>query len=247
MIEIQKEKEKKMIKKNLNILAKSLCIEMDLWLMMVHSETILTQKIKNSWMNLTKSTIPSDIANMNNLFFLVMFLLNLENNILKVLKLESKIERNSSSFDLIFKIYSKHDYELPPPPKYVAFSGSGTTLTTGASSQKSSSVPVQQDNIQPQPPKVNLLKYQTKSLSPKIDNDKPITRIMIRLHDGKSEEVQVNYDTKVSDVFTYVWSLTPHAGEFELIAGFPPKPITNVNQTIEEAGLEDSKVIQKLL
>jgi len=125
---------------------------------------------------------------------------------------------------------TKHDYELPPPPKYVAFSGSGTTLTAPSSGK--SHLLVQQD-IKPQPPK--------------IDHNKPITRIMIRLHDGKSEEVQVNYDTKVSDVFTYVWSLTPTAGEFELIAGFPPKPITNVNQTIEEAGLEDSKVIQKLL
>jgi len=42
-------------------------------------------------------------------------------------------------------------------------------------------------------------------------------------------------------------SLAPVAGEFELISGFPPKAITNVNQTVEEAGLEDSKVIQKLL
>jgi len=126
---------------------------------------------------------------------------------------------------------TKRDYELPPPPKYVAFSGSGMNLTAAQSPTKNE-MHVEQD-IKPQPPKV--------------DNNKPRTRIMVRLHNGKTEEVEVNYDTQVSDVFTYVWSLTPSVGEFELIAGFPPKPITNVNQTIEEAGLEDSKIIQKLL
>jgi len=47
----------------------------------------------------------------------------------------------------------KHDYELPSPPKYVAFSGSGTTLTAPSSGK--SHLLVQQD-IKPQPPKVNL-------------------------------------------------------------------------------------------
>jgi len=41
--------------------------------------------------------------------------------------------------------------------------------------------------------------------------------------------------------------LAPVDGEFQLIAGFPPKPLTDVNQTVEEAGLEDSKITQKLL
>ena len=67
------------------------------------------------------------------------------------------------------------------------------------------------------------------------------------LHDGTSKQIEVNLTTKVSEVFDYVFTLAPVAGEFQLIAGFPPKPITNVNQTIEEAGLEDSKVIQKLI
>lgn len=47
--------------------------------------------------------------------------------------------------------------------------------------------------------------------------------------------------------FGYFYSLAPLTGEFELISGFPPKPITDVNQTIEEADLEDSKIIQKLI
>jgi len=41
--------------------------------------------------------------------------------------------------------------------------------------------------------------------------------------------------------------LAPVNGEFQLIAGFPPKPLLDVSQTVEEAGLEDSKVTQKLL
>jgi len=127
--------------------------------------------------------------------------------------------------------HRKEEYELPPPPKYVAFSGAGTSL--GGTTNTPMEVP---ESI-----------IDTKAQPPKIDHNKPKTKILIRLYNGKNEEVEVNLNTKVSELFTYVWQLTSNAGEFELIAGFPPKSLTNVNQTIEEAGLEDSKVIQKLL
>jgi len=89
--------------------------------------------------------------------------------------------------------------------------------------------------------------HQVKAEPPKVDRSKPTTRIQLRLYNGQSHEVEVNLDTKVSAIFDYVWCLAPVNGEFQLIAGFPPKPLLDVSQTVEEAGIEDSKVTQKLL
>jgi len=122
------------------------------------------------------------------------------------------------------------EYKEPPPPKYVEYSGQGTSLGGQA---PLSSVPETEHNMKAEPPKV--------------DKSKPITRIQVRLHNGKVQEIEVNMDTKVSAIFDYVWCLAPVNGEFQLIAGFPPKPLLDVSQTVEEAGLDDSKVTQKLL
>jgi len=126
----------------------------------------------------------------------------------------------------------KEHFEPPPPPKYVAFSGQGTSL--GGAAPVVNSKPVQQQPT-------------VKSEPPKVDHNKPKTRVQVRLHTGKTEEVEVNLSTKVSEIFNYVWGLAPITGEFELIAGFPPKALKDMNQTVEEAGLEDSKVTQRLL
>jgi len=40
--------------------------------------------------------------------------------------------------------------------------------------------------------------------------------------------------------------IAPINGSFELISGFPPKPLTNQNQTIQEADLLESRVTQKI-
>ena len=34
-------------------------------------------------------------------------------------------------------------------------------------------------------------------------------------------------------------------GNFTLVSGFPPKPILNLQQTLEEAGLKGAQVVQK--
>jgi len=125
---------------------------------------------------------------------------------------------------------TSEEYKEPPPPKYVEFSGSGTSLGGGAPT----STAIQRDH--------------SATIEPiKVDKSKPTTRIIIRLHDGKTQEAEVNLDTRVAAIFDYVWSLAPVDGEFQLIAGFPPKPLTDVNQTVEEAGLEDSKITQRLV
>jgi len=70
---------------------------------------------------------------------------------------------------------------------------------------------------------------------------------MIKLANGEAKEIEVNLTTKVSEIFTYVWTLCPVEGEFNLLGGFPPKPLTDLDRTVEQAGIEDSKLIQKAI
>jgi len=132
--------------------------------------------------------------------------------------------------DMELEIKRGEDYKEPPPPKYVAYSGAGVSLG-GAPTQ-----------TQPQ----TKTTPQAKVELPKVDDSKPKTRIQLRLHTGQTHEIEVNLDARVAVLFDYAIGLSGVQGQFQLIAGFPPKPLTEVNQTIEEAGLEDSKVIQKV-
>jgi len=138
--------------------------------------------------------------------------------------------KHKEGLDVGLEDKRSEEYKEPPPPKYIEFSGQGTSLGGGAPA--STSIKTGHD---------------VKAEPPKVDKSKPTTRIQVRLHDGKVHEIEVNLTTPVSAIFDYVWCLAPVDGEFQLIAGFPPKPLVEVSQTVEEAGLEDSKVTQKLL
>lgn len=84
-------------------------------------------------------------------------------------------------------------------------------------------------------------------LPPKIDKKKEITRVNIRLHTGKTLNIEVNTDMKVKIIYDYVAKVAPVKGIFNLMeGGFPPKKIQNMGQTIAEAGLKSSTIIQKL-
>jgi len=83
---------------------------------------------------------------------------------------------------------------------------------------------------------------------PKIDRNKEITKVNIRLHTGKTINLELNTDMKVRVIFDYVSKAAPVKGIFILMAGgFPPKKIEKLTETIEEAGLKLSTVIQKLI
>jgi len=78
-----------------------------------------------------------------------------------------------------------------------------------------------------------------------VDKTKPLTTIRIRLVNGSTVTVEVNYTTKVAVLFDYVMDLAPLEGGFNLIAGFPPKPLSDPNATVEDADLLDSTITQK--
>ncbi|KRX04566.1 SEP domain [Pseudocohnilembus persalinus] len=117
------------------------------------------------------------------------------------------------------------DYRPPTPPKHVAYSGNSVKL--GEEKSQAGQVNLEGGEI-------------------KVDKSKPTTSIQIRLHNGQTKQIEINIDDRVQTLFDYVQQIAPVQGTFQLIAGFPPKPLKNMNETIEDADLEDTRIQQKL-
>jgi len=122
--------------------------------------------------------------------------------------------------------------ENKPKQQFKSFGGSGNRLGASESSI-SSSAP-------------------TSSLSdtiPSIDVDstKPTTKLRIRLASGKQLVQEFNQSHTVTDLKNFC-AATSGGKNFELRAGFPPKPIDlNSEQTLQDAKLLNETVIQRYL
>lgn len=79
------------------------------------------------------------------------------------------------------------------------------------------------------------------------DPNKPHTKINIRIHNGEVLSKEFNLDQKLSDVFDFVTLSAPVDGDFQLVEGFPPQALTEVGKTIQQLGLQNSMIIQKLI
>ncbi|KAI4384951.1 hypothetical protein MLD38_003034 [Melastoma candidum] len=81
-----------------------------------------------------------------------------------------------------------------------------------------------------------------------VDDSLPTTSIQIRLADGTRIVSRFNYSHTIRDIRAFIdHSGSSGARDYQLQAmGFPPKQLTDVNQTIEQAGIANSVVIQKL-
>ena len=82
---------------------------------------------------------------------------------------------------------------------------------------------------------------------PELDSSRPQTRIMIRLANGSRKVLQVNLDWQVSTILSLIDDPSSNQQRFTLSSGFPPTILTNYTQTIEEAGLKNAQIIQKLV
>ena len=122
----------------------------------------------------------------------------------------------------------KEMYRPPTPPSYIAFSGAGQSL--GGQMQAIAGA-------------VDTTKSHGK---PVVDTSKPFTTIQFRLHDGQRTTLDVNLDHRVSDLHTFVKTIAPVKGTYQLMVGFPPKALSNPSATIEEAGLIKASITQKL-
>lgn len=81
-----------------------------------------------------------------------------------------------------------------------------------------------------------------------VDDSLPSTSVQLRLADGTRMVARFNHHHTVGDIRGFIDASRPGAARsYQLQAvGFPPKQLTDVTQTIEEAGLANSVVIQKL-
>lgn len=117
------------------------------------------------------------------------------------------------------------------------FQGTGRTLGAGSSSSASSTTAA----------------VPTPVASPiAIDESKPTTSVQLRLADGSRTVGRFNTDHTVGHIKSYINSYSASSGravpaKYTLqTVGFPPKPLTDDTQTIEQAGLANSVIIQKL-
>ncbi|KAI7746813.1 hypothetical protein M8C21_007720 [Ambrosia artemisiifolia] len=81
-----------------------------------------------------------------------------------------------------------------------------------------------------------------------LDPALPSTSIQLRLADGTRMIAHFNHHHTVADIRAFINASRPDGSRVYQLqtVGFPPKLLTDLNQTIEQAGLANSVVIQKL-
>jgi len=123
----------------------------------------------------------------------------------------------------------KEKYRAPTPPKYISFSGEGQSL--GGVSQAIG----------------GAVDTSATGGKPAVDGSKPKTTIQFRFHNGTRATCDFNESHTVADLHGYIMSVAPVDGEYQLVSGFPPKPLTDVSATLKDAGLLKAAITQRLV
>jgi UBX domain-containing protein 1 len=125
------------------------------------------------------------------------------------------------------------DYTPPPPPAYVAFGGTGSSLGSSVASS-GSFVFTPQTMVQCPVPLIN--------------ESSPTTTLQIRTHDGKKLRVKLNVSNTVAELLASIASQggTP-PGPFTMSHGYPVQQVSSVGQTLAEANLSGAAVTIKLV
>lgn len=135
------------------------------------------------------------------------------------------VDQGMTDLGVMLEDKKKEEYKEPiPEKKFEAFAGSGVSLG-GVSSQGLD---------------IN------KDLQFEVDKNKPTANINIRLHNGELISQTFNLDTTIGDIYSFVTMMAPVDGDFQLIEGFPPKPLADLNKTIEQLRLQGSLITQRL-
>lgn len=119
-----------------------------------------------------------------------------------------------------------------------AFQGVGRTLGGSSSTTPAS---------EPSPAATSLNTAPLPKMGLVIDESSPTTSIQLRLADGTRMVSRFNYHHTIRDIHAFIDASRPGgSGNYQLqMMGFPPKQLTDLDQTIEQAGLANSVVIQK--
>lgn len=125
-----------------------------------------------------------------------------------------------------------------PEKRQVPFQGTGRTLGSSSATENGVEATVS----------VPLRTAPSPSAGLVVDQSLPSTSIQLRLADGTRMVARFNYQHTIDDIRSFIDASRPGGTRtYQLQSvGFPPKVLTDPNQTIEEAGLLNSVVIQKL-
>ncbi|CAG9323287.1 unnamed protein product [Blepharisma stoltei] len=80
-----------------------------------------------------------------------------------------------------------------------------------------------------------------------VDESLPKVQIQLRFHNGQKTSITVNTSHTLKQIYEYVGKAAPVDGNFNLLSGFPPAALTDMDKTVEELGLQGSAVTQKLI
>ena len=120
--------------------------------------------------------------------------------------------------------HKDEDYEPPKEEKkFQAFTGTGKSI---------SSINTQGLHVD-------------KNATTNVDKSKPTCKVNIRLFNGEVASEDFNLDQTLRDVMNFVKKKSG-SNNFSLLDGFPPRPLTDYNKTIQELHLEGSLLTQKI-
>lgn len=74
----------------------------------------------------------------------------------------------------------------------------------------------------------------------------PAGSLQIILANGEKHKMKVVKSTSVLSIYQHVMFLSGDSGPFDLLGGFPPKPLSNPQATCGELGLIGSSIRQKV-
>ncbi|KDP30794.1 hypothetical protein JCGZ_13737 [Jatropha curcas] len=146
------------------------------------------------------------------------------------LELEPADRRTQVHLDLI----RREENYSEPERRQTPFQGVGRTI--GSSS--GTTAPTSPTSLKAAPlPAIGLV----------VDSSSPTTSIQLRLADGTRMVSRFNLHHTIRDIRAFIEASRPVGGRnYQLLTmGFPPKQLTDPEQTIEEAGIASSVVIQK--
>ena len=78
-----------------------------------------------------------------------------------------------------------------------------------------------------------------------FDDSQPSCFISVRLYNGDIIKGEFNCSQKAGDIYSFVRRVSRN-NNFILLEGFPPKPLIEYNKTIEELGLQNSVLTQRI-
>lgn len=133
----------------------------------------------------------------------------------------------------------RHEMYVPSKSKVKAFSGKGHMLGSPSPATVGMTVPTD-----PADQAANEAQAR-KELN--IDTSKPTTTLQIRLADGSTVKAQFNLSHTVADLRRYIITMRPQYAlrDFGLLTVYPTKELAE-DKTIEEAGLQNSAIMQRL-